>query len=236
MAMAVDATGSSGDDYTSPITWTHVVGSGENMLLVVGVMVYSYEVQPTCSGVTYNGVAMTKVRGDQKSTTYFKVESSLWVLKAPASGSHTVSATISNYDPLNGTSGCGASISFSGAAQVNAADASNGTTGTSTGAKTVNVTTVADNCYVVAAGIYGTDESDGTITVGSGSTHIAGVLLYGGSFGDTEFQRSTGVKTPAGTFAANMTLATSSGGYAITAASFAPYVSANAILPQVIMV
>lgn len=73
------------------ITGSHTLGSGSNRLVVVGVRCYFR----TCSGVTYNGVAMTAAgatvsSGSHNVRMFYMLEASL-----PAAGSYNVVATLS---------------------------------------------------------------------------------------------------------------------------------------------
>ncbi|MDQ5969078.1 MAG: hypothetical protein QG579_235, partial [Patescibacteria group bacterium] len=134
----------------SPITWNHTVGSGTNTLLIVGCSIYSESSQPTATVATFNNVGMTKIRADQTPASLGYIETSIWFLHAPASGTHEVSLTVT-FSGINNGGGC-VSASYAGAQQVDTADASSGLTGTGTGSKSFTVTTVADNAWVFAVG------------------------------------------------------------------------------------
>lgn len=117
-------------------------------MLVVGVALIG-STQPTATAVTFKGIAMTKARGDQGTNpgpTFFN-ETSIWLLHNPPVGTYTVSVTATiGTNPDN----CGISLSYFNCEQTSTADASNGTTGITSGANTVTVTTVENNSMVVA--------------------------------------------------------------------------------------
>ena len=73
---------------TSVQTWSHVVGSFNNRLLVVGVMGNDPSSDRFVTGVTYNGDAMTKLV--EKDSNY---NVTLWYLIAPDTGTHDIVVT-----------------------------------------------------------------------------------------------------------------------------------------------
>lgn len=82
MAIVKDAI-STGSISASSLTISHVISSGDNRLLVVGILGGSSDI---ITGVTYNGVAMTRVNvsNNGNSTAY------LYYLLNPASGTHDI--------------------------------------------------------------------------------------------------------------------------------------------------
>lgn len=72
----------------STYNFTHVVGTNTNRLLTVGVSTFA---AGTVSTITYGGVSLTKLRADVNGI----YNSELWYLIAPASGSATVTVTLS---------------------------------------------------------------------------------------------------------------------------------------------
>jgi hypothetical protein len=99
------------------VSWTHTIATGD-----LGVLVYISYIAPAGTGgagwtstVTYGGVAMTKVGSAQGAgfgVTYAYLEA--WFLKAPATGTKTVTATIDSGNVYNSTSLGGNSYSCSG--------------------------------------------------------------------------------------------------------------------------
>jgi predicted transcriptional regulator len=137
-SIAFDATSKTGElDNVSSYAWSHTCGATAN-LLVLGHSSYTYG---QVSGVTYNGTSLTKVREDEGSSYNI---TAIWFMCAPTTGSaKSVFVTLKN----NAYCGVGGVVSYSGAAQSGQPDANNGATGNSSTA-TVNVTTIADNCWV----------------------------------------------------------------------------------------
>jgi len=213
----LDAAATSSQSTSSTLTWSHTVGSGSNRLLVVGVFAMSYGALPSVSGVTYNGVAMTKARADDDFNGA-GWESSVWILHNPPSGAHNVVATISNY----GTT-VGMSVSYTGAQQSSTADAVNGQSGISAGTKTFTLTTVANNAWVFEI-IGGVDYSSApTISLAAAFTSRGTATLSPAAFGRATAGDTNGPKTPAGGVTCGGTFSGAGFyGYAITAVSFAP--------------
>lgn len=141
-AVGPDAAGAGGASPVSPVTWTHVC-TGANLALFVGICVdVSDDTTVNVTGVTYNTVAMTEVlrRHANDGTVGY---ASLWVLAAPASGSHTVSVTFTG-SPANLEAG---SVSFTGTDQVTPYAHQTSAVG-NTNAPTVNVTSAVGNAVV----------------------------------------------------------------------------------------
>lgn len=146
MAVALDTvtTGPQWAAETSAKTWTHVVGSGVNRLLLVGLPIRcsTFGTDPT---VTFNGVTMTKVSGAPIVLNAQQVW--LYGLIAPASGSLTVSV-----DPntLSWT-GRAFSISFTGVDQSSPyADTQSRSTASATSPQNRTLTTPTGGYGVLA--------------------------------------------------------------------------------------
>lgn len=178
--------------------------SGSNRILFVGVSAF-FGSSGTCTGVTYNGVAMTKI---DSIAAQPNADLSLWYLIAPATGSHTVTATASSSVSVMYVT----AASYTGANQSGVPDSSNKGNGTAT-SRTVSTTTVLNNCWVVGIGATGA----ASITASAGMTSrserddvSSSVLLAD----------SNGVKSPAGSYSMTFTNPNDSTGLVI--ASFAP--------------
>lgn len=104
----------------STYNFTHVVGTNNNRLLVVGVAIF---LAGTVSSITYGGVSLIKLRADVNGV----YDSELWYLIAPASGSATVTVNLS----ASVTSIAGAA-SWWNVDQTNPFSANNGGNGTNT--------------------------------------------------------------------------------------------------------
>ena len=210
MAIAFDATATSAESATSTLAWDHVVGSGANRLLVVGIITVGSS-QPTVSAVTFDSVAMTKARADQKNDgagTY--VESSVWILKNPNTGTKSISASITN-----NTSAGGVSASYTGCSQTSTADAVNGKTGTTAaGSQSFTVTTSADNCWIFAIGMGLTSCAANQTTRGTVAIYYAVVAVCG--------EDTNAAQTPAGAKTIGFTLNSIQVVWTMSGASFAP--------------
>lgn len=216
MAIALDTSAVSTDQTASPITWNHTC-TGSNLMLVVGVTLWD-QTGPTATAVTYNGVSMVKARADTNNVSgaYFS-ESSIWLLAAPATGTHqvSVSATL-------GTTphGVGASASYTGAQSSSTADASGGAAGTATGSQSFTVTTVANNAWIAAVGIAQAAISP-TLTANQTSRQTQSIASAVPSV--MTFEDTNAAQTPAGAKTVGFTVGgTSLNGFAMTGASFAP--------------
>ena len=157
MAIAFDATSSAKTvSSTTTLTYSHTC-AGSNRMLVVGVQTDQISADPT--GVTYNGVAMTKAIGGSNAGGTRR--SSLWYLADPATGANNVVVTL-------GT----ASWTTSGAVSLTGTMPTIGVTGTNyatTGTPiTVSVTTESANSWLVDS-IY---QNNGalSLSVGAGQT------------------------------------------------------------------
>lgn len=176
MSLAVDAISNSGDlTSVSSATWSHTC-AGSNLILVVGANARGQKsnTNTTVTGVTYNGVALTKIRGDTSdSGDTFRGRSELWYLIAPATGTHSIVVT---YTGSVEATGCGA-VSFTGAMQsAGAIDSHNGAVANTDTTPSVAVTVVAENCYLVDT-IY--SRSD-TLVKDASQTTIMAIASNGG--------------------------------------------------------
>jgi len=91
MAIAVGNT-SSGSSGATTLTISHTVASGSDRLLIVATNTLQSPV-PTYTGVTYNGVAMTKIDEVHSPTPLHRV--ALWYLLAPDVGTANIVVTVS---------------------------------------------------------------------------------------------------------------------------------------------
>lgn len=152
MALAIDAT-SSGVNITNQTaggttTVSHTC-TGSNRVLIVSISTWNNGGTGTgCSGVTYNGVAMTAIGNSTGSTgtTTGQFYTEQWRLVAPATGTNNIVATVAGKTDKLGV----AAISFTGADQTTGIDVSGKTFGTS-GTVTQSVTTTAASEYLVDA-------------------------------------------------------------------------------------
>lgn len=211
--IAFDAASNSGyQAAASTYSWSHTC-TGANRELVVGIAMLS--LVQTVVSITYNGVALESVGFRASITGACRVE--LWALVAPATGSNTIAVTLSG---AIASAGCAAS--YTGVNQFSPYEAFNSAQATNVGAAdaTVNVTTVADNDWVVD--IVATDDT--SITVGTGNTSRGNVTGAGGSgaMGD-----NNAAKTPAGSVTMSWTNIGALATWAIGAVALRPVAAAT---------
>lgn len=146
MPLAFDSTSKSDDFITSPVTWSHTCSDTANLLLVA-ISVVGSSNTGTCTAVTYNGVSMTKIKTTTNSNVpnSWYIESTVWGLLEPASGTNTVSATITA--PTAPDYG-GSSVSYYNAKQSLTMDATVSNTGTTSGLLTPSITTVNPGAWI----------------------------------------------------------------------------------------
>jgi len=158
-SIAYDAVGSGNNgDGATTVSWTHVVGSGSNRFMVIGISIRTVTV--SVLSVTVDGQPATFLRSDIRGTD---VKGEIWYLINPNSGSKTVTVTLSA-----SSKACGGSVSYTGVAQTNPIDVHEGV---SYGGETpsVSLTTTVNNCW-----IFSNLAISGTATVnahGSGQVH-----------------------------------------------------------------
>lgn len=174
-----DATSNSGyKSASSSYTWNHTC-TGSNRELIVSISVVGSS-GISVSSITYNSVAMTRL--SSSSSGVVSVE--MWGLTAPATGTNTISVTLSG-----ACDSVGCACSFTGVNQTVSTEGANTGPGSGgAGTASVDVTTVADNDWVVAS----ISTSDTTIT--SDQTERQNVS---GAFG-TGAMETFGPQTPAG--------------------------------------
>lgn len=198
MAIAFDAT-SGANGAGSPNTFAHTC-TGSNLILFVAVRAEGGT--GACTGVTYNSVALTKI-----GETNVDENNSLWYLINPATGANNIAVS------YTGAYGQAAAASYTGAKQSGVPDASGTNTGTGTSLAKA-VTTVLDNCWVVASG----QDNNG-----------AGVTSAGASTTARKQQNNSLVLldtneavTPAGSRTINLSDTSGSAHLSLVVASFAP--------------
>jgi hypothetical protein len=208
MAIAFDAASVGTSTTSTTQTWSHTCTGDNRILFVAG----GIPTNDTITGVTYAGVAMTKISGLQNGRWNY-----LWYLIAPATGANNIVVTTSASDILRSVA-----ASYTGVKQSGVPDATaegNYSTGANADA-TQSVTTVADNCWIVAMG------SGVQIGAGASTTQRAEVAEDGTGIFDTNL-----ALTPAGSHDIKVKNTDSvTRTLSIIAASFAPFVEGGAIL------
>lgn len=206
MAIAYSAF-SSANGSGSSVTYSHTCSGSDRILFVSAFAPYPGTGSTT--GVTYGGVAMTKVDSNKPQANW---DFSLWYLVNPASGANNVVCTSSG--SVSGTNYNSLAVSYTGASQTGQPDGSAKANGAST---TLNqsVTTTADNSWVVGAAISGA----GAPTASTGVTSR-------GNIGFCRIGDSNAPKTPAGSY--SMTYTTGSAdNWGLIMASFSPVAAAT---------
>lgn len=198
---------------SSSYNWSHYC-DGNNRYLVVGISMLS--LAQTVSSITYNGVALTLLGSRNSVSGACRVE--LWGLVAPAYGTNTIAVTLSG-----SIASAGVASSYTGVHQTSPIEAFNSGQATNVGAAdaTVDVTTVADNDWVVD--IVATDDT--AITVGSGQTQAGNVTGAGGS-GAMSYE---GPKTPAGSVTMSWTDVAALATWAIGGVALRPITAASLV-------
>jgi hypothetical protein len=211
MAIARDAvTGVTGMGApAASYTFAHTC-TGSNLMLTVGIFVSINPASDVVSGVTYNGVAMTRSPNGYAAAP---ANNSTWLyyLANPSTGANNVVITYSGTQ--NGSAGA---ISYTGCASTIDSGNSN-TAGPSASSCTVSTTTVADNAWLV-----GVARADG-----GSRTFSAGMTAQGTEGFQSQMADSNGAKTPAGSYSMTYNATVSSFGLCLL--SIAPFVAASSV-------
>ena len=155
--------------------------TGSNLYLVVGTLIQG---SFTCTGVTYNGVAMTQLTSVDASVVSGGETNYLFGLANPASGAHNIVASFSG-----ATTNAVLATSYTGAQQTTAVEASN----TSASSGTISVTTSTNNDWLV-----GFARAGGNTTAGSNTT-------IRGAASNISMMDTNAAQTPAGAYSLNFT-------------------------------
>lgn len=180
MAIAFDAvTYATGGTGTS-LTFSHTT-SGTNRILVVNIF-QNDNAGDTTTGVTYGGVAMTRVSVVQNTSSPYLSRNYQYILINPTSGANNVviSNTSNNLEAW--------ALSYTGAKQSSQPDAFTTSTGNVQNF-TTTLTTVADNCWTVILGRAGT--GGGSVSAGTGTT-ARGTVAVNEISGDSNGALSAG--------------------------------------------
>lgn len=218
-AIALDTANSGASTSTSPLTWSHTT-TGSNPLIFIGPGGVGTGAV-SISAVTYNSVSAIKANSQNASnSTHFAIAAT-WLLGSCATGANTVSISFSG-TAANMAAGA---TSFSGVQSNSVADASGGTTGTTTGAQSLTITTVAANCWVVACGVGGGLSPTFTTATQTERWNIASGLI-----GQTAGQDTNGAQAAGSAVSLGWTNGGTAPCFAITGASFMPATSKTFIL------
>ena len=148
----------------STYSWSHSCNGGSRFLTVDIALLSAGQ---TVTSITYNGVALTFIVAKNTITAVGRVE--CWGLVNPASGSNTIAVTLSGTITSAGTA-----VSYNNVHQTTPTEGTNGNEATNVGAAdaTVDITSVADQCWIHAA----LATNDETVTAGQTSrNNVSGI-------------------------------------------------------------
>lgn len=207
MAIARDATSQGNVNPGTSLTVSHVC-TGSNLLLLVHVLTNNTN-EAIITGVTYNGVSMTKIKTQVSETTLRY--GYIYGLLAPSTGANNVVVSASSSSVIGAQ--C---VSYTGVKQSGLPDASN-SNNTAGDSWTESITTIADNCWHFLA-----RRSDAQMTITGGGSKL---LEQFGSGLQATFDSNSAI-TPAGNHSITGTTTQSTQEYSINI-SFAPAVAAS---------
>lgn len=146
-------------------TFAHTVAGSNRVMIVAPV---DYQGSHTVSGVTYNGVALTKLASQVGGVESQVQDTEIWYLVAPATGAHDVVVTWSGATTFSAAG----SFSYTGVNQTtpfksSATKANNA----STSNESLSTTTDGANCWLIGA----TYTRTGNPSAGAGTSFIVGV-------------------------------------------------------------
>lgn len=176
MAITYDTSANGIAPGATSLTYSHTV-TGSNPILFVGV--FTATTADTVTGVTYNGVAMTRIntRANATSRAY------LYVLPGCATGANNIVVTVSGAITIQGIS-----LSYTGASQTGQPDSNATNQVTSNSTLTTSTTVVASNCWLVS---FMSLEVAGGAAAGTGTT-LRASQAANSSMGDSNGTVGTG--------------------------------------------
>lgn len=159
MAAIIDATskGSNGGGASS-LSWNHIIGAGDNRILIVNIEGEYNTGTPSVSSVTFNGVALTKIDAVIGGGGSHSVDVEMWALwgaNVPAAGTYPIVITWNSN--VNLSQAGGAMSFFNVKPQTAEAFSSAATAGTSP--LSDSVITLTNNALLVTA--YGSQNTPG---------------------------------------------------------------------------
>lgn len=161
---------------SSPGSFNHTASGTDRYVFVF----VANEAGDNVTGVTYGGATMTQLvkgRNGAAGTGFLYI----YGLANPATGSQSVSVSFSS-----GTTWGGA-MSYTGAQQTDAADATGSNGGGSGTTVTTTVTTVADNAIAVGTGLM----DNGNITASTGATLVGTRVAFQGTANSMAYYESS---------------------------------------------
>ncbi len=137
-SIAYDSVGAGNNgDGTSSITWTHVVGSGSNRFMVIGISIRTVAV--SVSSITVDGQLATFLRSDVRGT---EIKGEIWYLISPNSGPKTITVTLSGISKASG-----GSVTYTGVEQTSPID-NHGSVSYGGTTPSMSLTTTASNDWI----------------------------------------------------------------------------------------
>ena len=191
MAISLDTVTTKDAGNVSSTTLSHTCTGASMLVVCVGA---DSGASPT--GVTYNGVSMTK------EATQTGIDTTIWTLANPTAGANNISVTFaaSHYFGIVG-------ISLIGTETTSYTDGTPATGTGSTNNAQLSVTTVSANSWLVMAGSHNRNSS---------RTAISGSTIQGDQFITTDNFRVLGITAPtttAGSYNIGWTMGTASDGW-----------------------
>lgn len=201
------------DNYTSglvvgasSLTYAHTV-SGSNRILFVAARIAGGGGLDLVTGITYNGVALTRDSFENCIANCSGQGQYIYHLVAPATGANNVVVSLSASDTIHA-----GAASYTGASQTGQPDSNNKTTCNATTSCTLNFTTVADNSWtIVYCGNSGVSITGGAHKVGNITGGAADIMAD-----------SNAAITPAGSTSLQCSTGGGSAGWTLVGASFSP--------------
>ncbi len=189
-AIALDRVSVSGDESNvGSISWSHTSAAGTSVLVVGAVSRDATDTRRPVVGVTYAGLALTRVRQDDETVT--NVYASVWYLVNPPAGAHPVIITYANAV----TQASGTAATFTGVDPASPIAAHGGYTQTAGWTASASLATVAANAWVVDIQYAG---ADGAVSLASGQTALVNQAVAVGRSNDHMVMTAKGPITPAG--------------------------------------
>jgi len=169
------------------VTTVAKTNTGSNLVLFVGASTYSGSLI-TVSGITYNGVALTKINSISASLEGNQQDGELWYLDAPSTGANNIVCTFS----AEASNQRIAAASYTGktSSGIDANATAQATTAVNP-SPTCNVNVVASDCWLVSYGYARTADP----LVGVTGTTVRAVSSDGHCFGDSNGVVGTGNQT-----------------------------------------
>ena len=161
-AIAQDGSATNASSTSSTISWSHTIGTGADRLLVVGVS-YDARNSNTVSSVKLGTVNLTKLRSEGTGASNARTD--LWYLKAPASGTQTITVTIGGSSTSQRN--MAGAVSYTGVDQTTPFSANNGATQYSSSEPSVNLNATSGDLVVDIVCTY---KPTTTFGVGPGQT------------------------------------------------------------------